>query len=51
MLNMTFEEIGLEFGNRDHTTIMNACVKIEKAMNEDQAYKSVINIIKEQLTN
>ncbi|MDY2889445.1 MAG: chromosomal replication initiator protein DnaA [Candidatus Caccosoma sp.] len=51
LLTMTFEEIGLEFGNRDHTTIMNACVKIEKAINEDNAYKLVINKIKEQLTN
>ena len=31
---MTFEDIGLEFGNRDHSTIMNACIKIEKLMND-----------------
>ena len=49
MLNMTFEEIGLEFGNRDHSTIMNACIKIEKLMNEDQSYKLVINKFQQML--
>ncbi len=50
MLNMTFEDIGFEFGNRDHSTIMNACIKIEKLLNEDQAYKLVINKIQQMLT-
>ena len=50
MLNMTFEDIGLEFGNRDHSTIMNACIKIEKLMNEEQSYKLVINNFQQMLT-
>ena len=50
MLNMTFEEIGFEFGNRDHSTVMNACIKIEKCINEDQSYKLVINKIQQLLT-
>lgn len=50
MLNMTFEEIGFEFGNRDHSTVMNACIKIEKYINEDQSYKLVINKIQQLLT-
>ena len=50
MLNMTFEDIGAEFGNRDHTTIMNACIKIERLINTDQAYKLVINKIQQMLT-
>ena len=49
MLNMTFEEIGLEFGNRDHSTIMNACIKIEKLVNEDHSYKLVINKFQQML--
>ena len=49
MLNLTFEEIGEAF-NRDHSSVMNACVKIEKLLNEDQAYKLVINKIQQLLT-
>ena len=51
LLNMTFEDVGKEFGNRDHTTIMNACLKIENLYNEDQAYKLAINKIKKLLTS
>ena len=50
MLNMTFEEIGREFGNRDHSTVMNACIKIEKLINEEQSYKLVINKFQQLLT-
>ena len=50
LLNMTFDEIGEEFGNRDHSTIMNACLKVEKLLNEDQAYKLVINKLQQLLT-
>lgn len=49
MLNMTFEDIGVEF-NRDHSSIMNACIKIEKLINEDQSYKLVINKLQQMLT-
>lgn len=50
MLNMTFIEIGKEFGNRDHSTIMNACIKVEKCINEDDAYKLVIHKLQQLLT-
>jgi chromosomal replication initiator protein len=50
MLNMTFEEIGREFENRDHSTVMNACIKIEKLINEEQSYKLVINKFQQMLT-
>jgi len=49
MLNMTYESIGYEFG-RDHASVMNACLKIEKQINENEAYKLVINKIKQLLT-
>lgn len=51
LLNMTFEEIGAQFGNRDHSTIMNACLKIEKQLENDKTYQMVINKIKQLLTN
>lgn len=50
LLNLTFEEIGNEF-NRDHSSVMNACVKIEKLANEDQSYKLVINKLQQMLTD
>lgn len=50
MLNLTFEDIGKEFGNRDHSTIMNACLKIERLNKEDKAYNLTINKIQQLLT-
>lgn len=34
-LNVSFVRLGETFGNRDHTTVMNACEKIERAMQSD----------------
>ena len=42
--------IGSAFGNRDHTTVMNACLKIEKLYTENENYKLAINKIKKLLT-
>ena len=47
---ITYEEIGEEFGNRDHSTIINACIKIEAKINEDQAYKLIIDKFQQMLT-
>lgn len=38
LIDMTFPQIGAEFGNRDHTTVMHACSKINEELsgtNED----------------
>lgn len=32
LLNMTLPQIGIEFGNRDHTTVMYACSKISEEL-------------------
>ena len=32
LLNMTLPQIGTEFGNRDHTTVMYACSKISEEL-------------------
>lgn len=34
-LGISFVRLGEAFGNRDHTTVMNACKKIEKGMQRD----------------
>jgi chromosomal replication initiator protein len=36
MLDMTFPQIGNEFGNRDHSTVMHACSKVTDALAGDQ---------------
>ena len=50
MLDLTLDQIGYEFGNRDHTTVMNECLKIENLYREDSSYKLAINKIKKILT-
>ncbi len=32
--NMSFPQIGVDFGGRDHSTVMDACKKIEKEIKE-----------------
>lgn len=47
-LNMSLVSVGESFGNRDHTTVMNACGKIERKMSEDaQMLREVRAIEKE----
>ncbi|AMC92430.1 chromosomal replication initiator DnaA [Erysipelothrix larvae] len=44
-LDMPYNKIGNEFGRRDHSTIINACDKIENAINSDQYLASAIQEI------
>lgn len=39
-IDISYSKLGKEFGNRDHTTVMNACTKIEKLINKDKLYDS-----------
>lgn len=48
-LNSSFESIGLEFGNRDHSTVMSSCSKIEKLVEIDPLYKSAVTEIEGRL--
>jgi len=36
MTDLSFPDIGKEFGGRDHTTVMHACRKVEGRMGERQ---------------
>ncbi len=45
----SFPRIGLEFGNRDHTTVIYACDKIEHDLKENSQLKEILNEIKEKL--
>ena len=47
--NETFPRIGLEFGGRDHSTVIFACDKIEKELKENVDLADTINNIKANL--
>ena len=47
--NETFPKIGLEFGGRDHSTVIFACDKIEQELKEDDNLKLAINEIKNRM--
>ena len=44
-----FMEIGRAFGGKDHTTIMHACIKIEKALEKDEAIRNAVIAIQAKL--
>jgi len=43
LAGMTTTDIGKEFGDRDHSTVINACNKILDDMNNDSEFKELIN--------
>lgn len=45
----SFPRIGLEFGNRDHSTVIHAVDKIEHDLKENSQLKEILNEIKEKL--
>lgn len=45
----TFPKIGLEFGGRDHSTVIFACDKIEKELKSDENLQNTIKVIKSKL--
>jgi len=45
----SFPRIGLEFGGRDHSTVIHAVDKIEKDLKENSKLKEIINEIKKKL--
>ncbi len=49
ILNESFEKIGLEFGGRDHSTVMYAYDKIKNEINEKSDLKYAIERIKENI--
>lgn len=45
----SFPRIGLEFGGKDHSTIIHACNKIEEDLKENKQLQEIINEIKTNL--
>ena len=45
----SLSDIGAEFGNRDHTTVMHACAKIERDMDRDNQLRQAILTVRQML--
>lgn len=46
---ISLPQIGKDFGNRDHTTVMHACNKIEKEIKENKNTKLIVESVKKIL--
>ena len=49
--NMTFPQIGIDFGNKDHSTVMHAHKKIEKEVKENTNTKLIVESVKNIILN
>ena len=49
--NMSFPQIGVDFGGRDHSTVMHACKKIEKEIKEKSNTKLIVDSVKNIIIN
>ena len=49
--NMSFPQIGIDFGNRDHSTVMHAYKKIEKDIKEKNNTKLIVESVKNIVLN
>jgi chromosomal replication initiator protein len=48
-LKYSFPAIGEKFGGRDHTTVMHACNKISKEIQDNPQFLQEVNLIREKL--
>jgi chromosomal replication initiator protein len=49
LLDLPFVKIGDEFGGRDHSTVINACDKVERMLKTDPNFKQAVDDIKMML--
>ncbi len=49
--NMSYPQIGDDFGGRDHSTVMHACRKIEKEVKEKNNTKLIVDSVKNIIVN
>ena len=49
--NMTFPQIGIDFGNKDHSTVMHAYKKIDKEVKENSNTKLIVDSVKNIILN
>ena len=51
MTNLSLDDIGREFGNRDHTTVLYSIDKVEKAMKKDAVFAETVKNIKTNINS
>jgi len=51
LLNMTLPQIGLEFGNRDHTTVMHSCNKVSDDIHGEGTLIKDLDEIKKRIAS
>ncbi len=49
--NMSYPQIGVDFGGRDHSTVMHACKKIEKEIKDKSNTKLIVDSVKNIVIN
>lgn len=49
LLDATYDDIGKEFGGRDHSTVMSSCEAVEKKIKTDSLYLKAINEIESRI--
>ncbi len=49
--NMSYPQIGIDFGGRDHSTVMHGCKKIEKEIKEKNNTKLIVDSVKNIIIN
>ena len=48
---MSMEDIGSEFGGRDHSTVMHSCDKVAEMMRKDIAFRKTVEELRQFVTN
>lgn len=51
MTNLSLDDIGKEFGNRDHSTVLHSIDKVEKQMKKDSAFVETVKEIKTNINS
>ena len=49
LLDLPYIKIGDEFGGRDHSTIISACTKVEKEIQQDKVFAEAVDEIEKQI--
>jgi chromosomal replication initiator protein len=49
LLDVPLTKIGMVFGGKDHTTVMNAVEKVDKALKTDTGLQTAIDDLKKRL--
>jgi len=50
LTSASFPEIGLRFGGKDHSTVINACKRIESIQTDDRELRATVDTLRRQLT-